>query len=201
MYEYRLLQKNDLHLVEYVYKQNRKRPDHTFFTDSEIKNLLDQYEYLYDNDSLKISGAFEDNLILGIFTGKLSYKLYGWFLHGARVVRTQKHYNITAKIFAPALDMLLEETEKKLMFKMWTVDVNHSVALRRQIMLKYSSKLKNYDWYTELYLPDHIDMIGCELYDSIVKTVRGEKIIRLYILQEPFRQELTQKNYDRITHG
>lgn len=116
----------------------------------------------------------------------------GW-IHGLTKVRyPTNHYNKSAPIFAPALDLMINVMESKGYYKFWAINHKIHLDIRFKIMSKYSNMLNRYDTYDEMIIPAGQDS-GVKMWDIHRRIdLNKDSVVRLYVLRQEHRLPLLQ---------
>ncbi len=142
---------------------------------------------VFDNDSKPIASyqAFEIPQILA------------WRWNGLSSVAKHNHYNKTAPIIAPALDMIMNLMESKGYYKFWSLNKESAHNVRYKIMCKHSTLLNRYNCYDELIIPKG-KTSGIPFFDSQVMPIQSyDLLVRLFVLDQKHRVEQLRKHgYD-----
>lgn len=118
------------------------------------------------------------------------YNINGW-MHGLSIIRRPtNHYNKSASILAPALDLMMNFMESKGYYKYWAISSKAKLDIRYKIMCNYSSTLHRYDSYDEMIIPAG-QLSGVKMWDihrRINHTM--DMAVRLYVLRQEYRLPL-----------
>ena len=113
------------------------------------------------------------------------------WVHGLSLIRQPtKHYNKSAPILAPALDLMMNLMESKKYYKYWAINPGAKLDIRFNIMRKYSTTLHRYNSYDEMIIPAG-QVSGVRVWDihrRIHHTL--DMTVRLYVLRQEYRLPL-----------
>lgn len=142
---------------------------------------------VFDNDNKPIASyqAYEVPQILA------------WRWNGLSSVAKHNHYNKTAPIIAPALDMIVSLMESKGYYKFWSLNKESAHNIRYKIMCRHSALLSRYNCYDELIIPKGQDS-GIPLFDAYRSPIDScNLLVRLFVLDQKHRVEQLRKHgYD-----
>ena len=124
-------------------------------------------------------------------------QLLAWRWNGLSSVAKHNHYNKTAPILAPALDMIVSLMESKGYFKFWSLNKESAHNIRYKIMCKHSTLLNRYNCYDELIIPKG-KTSGIPLFDAYRNPIdHCDLLVRLFVLDQKHRVEQLRKHgYD-----
>lgn len=124
-------------------------------------------------------------------------QILAWRWNGLSSVAKHLHYNKTAPILAPALDMIVSLMESKGYYKFWSLNKESAHNIRYKIMCKHSALLNRYHCYDELIIPKG-QASGLPLFDtSRTHTHPYNLLVRLFVLDQKHRVEQLRKHgYD-----
>lgn len=93
------------------------------------------------------------DLPIAMYVGFEFSRAAGWMIGLTKVLRAEPHFNTTAAIIAPALDLLISTMESKGYYKFWmgAPEIHHNI--RNKIMRRHSKMLDRYSWYDEEVIP------------------------------------------------
>jgi hypothetical protein len=138
---------------------------------------------VFDNDSKPIASyqAFEVPQLLA------------WRWNGLSSVANHNHYNKTAPIIAPALDMIVNLMESKGYYKFWSLNKESAHNIRYKIMCRHSTLLSRYNCYDELIIPAGKPS-GMPLFDAYRPLAPYNLLVRLFSLDQTHRVEQLRKH-------
>lgn len=192
---------NDVDLIEKIYRANPRVSSKNIkpLTDEEIAISIRGYiDRIREGSAVVPILLDETGEPLAFYVGYYIKGVGGWFIHGPRIKNIQTSYFQTAKLCAPLLDALIEHMESRMYFKFWQVDIGSRHLTRRDIMVRYSNKLSQYDYLDEIYIPagNKTEIIG---FDSFAQTFvfNSDRMIRMYVLKQEHRGPLLKGYYER----
>ena len=127
---------------------------------------------------------------MALVVGHEKPNINGW-MHGLSIIRQPtNHYNKSAPILAPALDLMMNLMESKGYYKYWAISSKAKLDIRYKIMCNYSSTLHRYDSYDEMTIPSG-QLSGVKMWDMhrrINPTM--DTTVKLYVLRQEYRLPL-----------
>jgi hypothetical protein len=131
----------------------------------------------------------DENVPVAMYTGYKFPTLKGWIVGLTKVAGKYNHFNKSAPIMAPALDLLISEMESQGYYKWWMIAPEQHHNIRNTIMKKHSKFLGDYQWFDEEIIPK-----GKTSPTQIFNAFRGESAldwtdltVRLFILNQSKR--------------
>lgn len=121
-------------------------------------------------------------------------QLLAWRWNGLSSIAKHSHYNKTAPIIAPALDMIVNLMESKGYYKFWSLNKESAHNIRYKIMCKHSTLLSRYNCYDELIIPKG-KTSGIPLFDASRPAAPDcDLLVRLFVLDQKHRVEHLRKH-------
>ena len=135
----------------------------------------------------------DDNKPIASYQAYEVPQLLAWRWNGLSSVAKHLHYNKTAPIIAPALDMIVSLMESKGYYKFWSLNKESAHNIRYKIMCKHSALLSRYHCYDELVIPKG-KMSGLPLFDANrPPSPSYDLLVRLFVLDQKHRVEQLRK--------
>ena len=131
----------------------------------------------------------EDNEPVAMYVGFKFPNLKAWVVGLTKVAGKYNHYNQSAAVMAPAMDLLITTMEEQSYFKFWMVAPEQHHDIRNKVMKKHSSTLGRYHCYDEDIIPQ-----GALSETEIYNAYRGrntidwtDMLVRLFVLNQSQR--------------
>ena len=123
--------------------------------------------------------------------------LLAWRWCGISSVGSYNHFNKSAPILAPALDLMMNLMESKGYYKFWAINTESNLNIRFKIMCKHSTMLYRYNCYDEMIIPKG-KQSGILLFDAFrFTTDSANVVVRLFTLGQKYRAEIFRtQGYD-----
>lgn len=190
--ETRLITAEELGFVRTIFKHDNKIEKREI-SDEQIDGLIMHLKEGMDNNTTVITMSFEDGEPVIMYVGYAFDKLRSWYIGLAKTTKTNLHFKNSAKLMAPAYDLLVGHFTELGYYKglMTASERNHNI--RNFVMSKYSKWLPRYDWYDEfVILPGEKTGVSC--YDVNRLSVSSEVcIVREFFLKQEIRLEYILK--------
>lgn len=161
-----------------------------------IDNLLAGVEEGYR----KVAMVFdEDQEPVAMTVGTGYAGIAGWFKGISKIRKPNNHYAITARIMAPAEDLIYEYMEDQGYYKYWSATFEGKYhTLRNNILAKYSRYISRYDGFDEISVPP-----GCRTPHRLFDLNRrvhpwSDILIRMYVLRQEYRVPLVLQRRQAI---
>jgi hypothetical protein len=194
----RFITSDEVDLIRHLYSIDRRSVG-VEFTDEKINNIVKGTRDLIDKNLCCVPMVFnEENIPIGMYLGYKVPRVAGWVVGLTKVLNSTNHFNITAPMLAPALDMLLERMESDGYYKWWMGAPESWHNIRNKIMRRHSPMLDRYTWYDEMVIPRG-EWAGVQLYDWYTSKCEWSDItVRMFSLKQKHRVEIlrTQPRQD-----
>lgn len=163
-----------------------------------FETMLVNWKNLLDKDLMKITVLFnEANEAIAMYTATLYPNIRGWWVGATKIKEPNNHFNTSAKIMLPALELMLTELESKGYYKFWMGAPEKHHNIRNSVMTKYSEKLCRYDWYDEYIIPQG-ERCDIPIWEQNRRTCNwSDVLVRMFVLRQEFRKPLIAK--ERLT--
>lgn len=190
----RFITSQELDYVRYIFDRNPWLVGEKLSTE-EIKNLINSWAPLIDQDTLKVNVLFDENNVpLAMYTGNISKELKYWAVGYTKIAERTNHFGKSAKIMAPALDHMLEWTESQGLFRFHMIAPEKHHNIRNRIMLKHSEFLNRYIWFDEAVIPRGQLTSLEQRYGSIRRPCNwSDVVLRSFMLKQEHRAEYFKK--------
>jgi|LauGreDrversion4_2_1035121.scaffolds.fasta_scaffold00348_14 hypothetical protein len=114
----------------------------------------------------------------------------GW-IQNLTLVRHPALYAFhSAKIIAPAMELLLDHMESKRYYKFWDISKVQILGLAKSLISRHTDKFDRYDYFDEMIIPAG-KLSGVRIWDinrRIHPTM--DMTVRLYVLRQEYRLPL-----------
>ena len=185
----RLLQGNDMDILRSMFDFNNNN-NGIKLSDAEITKWCESIMDAVKKSVTQVAVNFD---VLGepmaMVVSHEKSAVNGW-MHGLSVIRRPtNHYNKSAPILAPALDLMMNFMESKGYYKYWAINPKAKLDIRYKIMCKYSTTLHRYDSYDEMIIPAG-QLSGVLLWDSTRRIHNMDTNVKLYVLRQEYRLPL-----------
>lgn len=161
-----------------------------------IERFIDHLRIGMEKNETHVTMAFEDGTPTVMYVGYEYPKIGAWYIGLTKTTETAMHFKTSAKVMAPAFDLLAQVMENKGYFKVWMTATERNHNIRNMIMRKCSTALPRYDWYDEIVVPAG-EWSGSEFYDRNRLSLNTESsvVVRLFVLQQEYRNFYLKKKY------
>jgi hypothetical protein len=189
----RFITSNEVDCIRHLYSIDRRSVG-VEFDDAKIGRIVDGTRELLTKDLCAVPMVFDETgTPIGMYLGYDSPRLGGWIVGLTKVLQASNHYNITAPMLAPALNMLIERMESKGYYKWWMGAPESWHNIRNKIMRRHSDMLDRYDWVDETVIPKG-EKSPVELYNAYSSPCNWSDItIRMFVLRQQHRVEILRQ--------
>jgi hypothetical protein len=157
---------------------------------NDLDNMIKMVKkYLAEGIAVMTAVFDQDDHPVAMYTGYKFPTFKGWIVGLTKVAGQYNHFNKSAPIMAPALDLLISEMERAGYYKWWMISPERHHNIRNTIMKKYSKFLNNYQWFDEEVIPR-----GKSSPTTIFNSFRGsatldwtDLTVRLFVLDQSKR--------------
>jgi hypothetical protein len=149
----RFITADEVDFIRHLYSIDRRSVG-IEFTDEKIDRIVNGTRNLINQDICAVPMVFDPSgEPIGMYLGYDIPRVGGWFVGLTKVLHSSNHFNITAPMLAPALNMLIERMENKGYYKWWMGAPESWHNIRNKIMRRHSYMLDRYDWVDEDVIP------------------------------------------------
>jgi len=197
--ETRLITVDDLPHVRYMFTVNPTIEKKVF--DSErIERFVNHLRDGMEKNETHVTMSFEDGIPLVMYVGYEYPKIGAWYIGLTKTTETAMHFKTSAKVMAPAFDLLAQVMENKGYYKVWMTATERNHNIRNMVMRKCSTALPKYDWYDEIVVPAG-EWSGSDFYDRNRLSLNNDSsvVVRLFVLQQEYRNNYLKKKYPSYT--
>lgn len=190
----RFIGPNEHHHVKAMFDHDPRLVDEPISQD-ELPDWIDNLLKGVDEGYRKVAMVFDENQEPVAMTAGTGYiGIAGWFKGISKIRRPNNHYGITARIMAPAEDLIYEYMEGQGYYKYWSATFQDKYhTLRNNILAKYSQYLHRYDGFDEIIVPPG-GTTAHRLFD-LNRRVHpwSDILIRMYVLRQEYRMPLVEQ--------
>lgn len=189
----RFITADEVENIRFLYSIDRRSVG-IEFSDDKIDRIVKGTKTLITNNLCYVPMVFnEEGIPIGMYIGYTMRPAGAWYVGLTKVLQPTNHFNTTAPMLAPALDMLLEKMESQKLFKFWMGAPESWHNIRNKIMRRHSPMLDRYDWYDEFVIPKG-EMSGIKAYDQYSSPCNWTDIvIRMFVLKQEHRINLLKQ--------
>lgn len=193
--ETRLITIDDLHHVRYIFSVN-PTIEKKVLDAEKIERFIDHLRDGMEKNLTHVTMSFENDVPVVMYVGYEYVKIGAWYIGLTKTAKTAMHFKTSAKLMAPAFDLLAEVMENKGYYKVWMTATERNHNIRNMVMRKCSTALPKYDWYDEIVVPPD-EWSGSDFYDINRLSLHPESsvVVRLFVLQQEYRDSYLKKRY------
>lgn len=192
----RFITPDEVEYIRHLYSIDRRSVG-VEFDDDKITRVINIARNLMTKDLCSVPMIFNDEgTPIGMYLGYDVPRAGGWMVGLTKVLQATNHYNITAPMLAPALNMLIERMESKGYYKWWMGAPESWHNIRNKIMRRHSYMLDRYDWVDETVIPRG-EVSPVDLYNFRSSPCHWSDItIRMFVLRQQYRvNHLRKQNH------
>lgn len=192
----RFITPDEVEYIRHLYSIDRRSVG-VEFDDDKITRVINIARNLMTEDLCAVPMVFNDEgTPIGMYLGYDVPRAGGWMVGLTKVLQATNHYNITAPMLAPALNMLIERMESKGYYKWWMGAPESWHNIRNKIMRRHSYMLDRYDWVDETVIPRG-EVSPVDLYNFRSSPCHWSDItIRMFVLRQQYRvNHLRKQNH------
>lgn len=186
----------EIDLVRYLFSVDRSMVG-VELSDRELEMRLERIGSRLENKQLEVVIVFDENENpYAMYTGFYMKKIAGWYVGATKIYKSSNHYNQSARVMAPGLDLLISKMEDQGLYKFWMAAPIWQHNIRNKVMVKYSPMLARYDWFDECLIPKNqrSEFEGFESYRYPCDW--SDIMMRMFVLRQEYREKLVLKRYD-----
>lgn len=192
----RFITSDEVENIRFLYSIDRRSVG-IEFTDDKITRIVEGSRRLIDEGRCHVPMIFdENNTPIGMYLGYEIQPAGAWYVGLTKILQPTNHFSKTAKILAPALNLLLEKMESRNLFKFWMSAPENWHNIRNKIMRRHSHMLDRYNWYDEFVIPRG-KYSGVRAYDWYTSPCDwSDIVVRMFVLKQEHRVALLRNNQD-----
>ena len=150
----------------------------------------------------KISMAFDQNdSPLAMYTGRLIPNNKGWCVGATKIKIPQSNYYMSARMMAPALELMLSYMEDNGYYKFWMTAPENHHNVRNKVIRKVCPMMTRYEWVDEAVIPMN-EKSPVKLFEVHRRVCTwSDVVVRLFYLKQEHRIELLKKQNFKDYNG
>lgn len=189
----RFITSDEIDFIRHLYSIDRRSVG-VEFDDAKIDKVVAITQNLLLTDACAVPMVFnESNVPIAMYIGYDIPKAGGWMVGLTKVLHSTNHYNTTAPILAPALNMLIDRMENKGYYKWWMGAPESWHNIRNKIMRKHSYMLDRYDWVDETVI-SRGEKSPVSLYNAFSSPCDwSDIVIRMFVLRQSHRVNILRQ--------
>ena len=134
----RFITEHDAHHIKKLYSINTEQVGH-ILDETEVEVLVRTLAGFIRTGEVVISMVFDaDENPLAMYCGFPYPTIDGWFIGLTKNISPETHFNKSAKYMYPALDLMIEEMEKRGYYKFWMTAPEKHHNIRNTVMKRHS---------------------------------------------------------------
>jgi hypothetical protein len=163
-------------------------------TEGHLEYMIKYWTQYMKEGIFKISMVFdENNSPIGMYTGRLLPGLGGWCVGSTKIKNPQVNYYVSARIMAPALELMLSYMEGIGYYKFWMTAPEKHHNIRNKVIRKVCPMMERYGWVDEAIIPKN-EKSEAELYEMHRRICTwSDVVVRQFYLKQEHRIQLLRK--------
>lgn len=156
--------------------------------------MIQGWTQLMNEGTFKISMVFDETqLPIAMYTGKAMPINGGWCVGATKIKNPQVNYYVSARIMAPALELMLTYMEGLGYYKFWMTAPEMHHNIRNKVIRKVCPMMERYGWVDEAIIPQNgKSEVGLyELHRRVCTW--SDVVVRQFYLKQEYRVELLRK--------
>lgn len=196
--EYTFIDHTQIDLVRYLFSYDKKMVG-VELSDEELEIRLERIRNRLEQRTLEAVIILDDSKnSYAMYTGMYMKKIAGWYIGATKIYKSANHYNQSAKLMAPGLDLLISKMESQGLYKFWMAAPVWQHNIRNKIMVKYSPMLARYDWFDECLIPKNA-RTSVEAFETFRYVCDWSDIMmRMFVLKQEYRETLVLNKYEEL---
>lgn len=160
----------------------------TDLTDEQITRFIENVTKAVREDYNLVTGVFDpNNELIAMYVTRSLPGVGGWVAGLTKLKYSNVHFSATAKILAPALDLLISHYESLGYYKWWMSSPEQHHNIRNAIIRKYSSKIDRYSWCDDEFIPKG-ESSKFDIFKNFTRpNANYDMVLRLFILRPDYR--------------
>lgn len=169
-------------------------------SDELLNIMIESWQHHMKAGEFKISMVFDKNdSPLAMYTARMLPNLRGWLVGATKIKISQSNYYLSARIMAPALELMLTYMESQGYYKFWMTAPETHHNIRNKVIRTVCPMANRYGWVDEFVIPKN-QKSDVALFDSHRRICTwSDVVVRLFYLKQEYRVELlrnqTSKDY------
>lgn len=171
-------------------------------TDDQLEYLISHWIQFMVEGTFKISMVFdENNSPIAMYTGRLIPKNGGWCVGATKIKQPRANYYVSARIMAPALELMLTFMEENGYYKFWMTAPEMHHNIRNKAIRKVCPMMNRYGWVDEAIIPQN-EISTIELFNVHRRVCTwSDAVVRLFYLKQEYRIEFLKKKNSKDYNG
>ena len=167
-----------------------------------LTSMIQYWTQFMKEGVFKISMVFDENQSpIAMYTGRLMPVNGGWCVGATKIKNPQANYYISARIMAPALELMLSYMEEKGYYKFWMTAPEHHHNIRNKVIRTVCPMANRYGWIDEAIIPKN-QKSPVALYEIHRRVCTwSDVVVRLFYLKQEHRIELLRKQNAKNYNG
>lgn len=193
----RFITPDEIDYLRVTYAVGRKNVG-SVITEEQQEKIVSGIKYKMIEGGMHVAVVFDpENNPIASYQAFEVPNLLAWRWCGISSVGSHNHFNKSAPILAPALDLMMNLMESKGYYKFWAINTESNLNIRFKIMCKHSTLLHRYSCYDEMIIPKG-KQSGIPLFDGFrFVTDSANVVVRLFTLDQKYRvDEFRKLGYD-----
>lgn len=198
MFTYRLITTEEIELVRAMFDNDPSLVD-VDLTPPQIDDwCANTMKGIIAGNRACVMAFDENNEPVAMTIGTEYTQSKAWYKGISKIRTPNNYYPTTARIMAPAEDMLIQYMEDRGNFKYWSATIEGKYhTTRNNILKKYSKMFARYEGFDEMIVPAGKES-GIKIWDMNRRPHPfSDILIRMYVLKQEYRiplvrQQLTQ---------
>lgn len=191
----RIITADELDFVRDIFKEDptiEKKP----LTNDEIETYISHFRDGIISNQTLISMSFIDEKPVVMDVVYLYPQTGTCYFSLVKTIKRNVHYKTSAKLMAPAFDILAQRLQEMGYFKVLMTATERNHNIRNLIMSECSEYLGQYDWYDEFVIPQN-QISSVLLYDRYrFSTSEQTVVVRMFSLKQEYRKKLLERYKD-----
>ena len=151
---------------------------------------------------LKISVLFdEENSPVAMYTGRMMHVNSGWCVGATKIKKPQSNYYISARLMAPALELMLTHMESLGYYKFWMTAPEMHHNIRNKVIRKVCPMMTRYEWVDEEIIPQNKNSKTALFNLNRRICTWSDTVVRMFYLKQEHRIELLKKTNSKDYNG
>ena len=156
--------------------------------------IIENWIRLIETEQFKISMVFDSQgSPVAMYTGRMMQVNGGWLVGATKIKIPQANYYISARLMAPALELMLSYTESHGYYKFWMTAPEMHHNIRNKVIRKVCPMMTRYQWVDEqIILQNQTSNIALFNLNRRICTW-SDVVVRQFYLKQEHRVELLRK--------
>ena len=168
----------------------------TDLTDEQITRFIENVTKAVREDYNIVTGVFDtNNDLVAMYVTRSLPGIGGWIAGLTKLKHNNVHFAATAKLLAPALDMLIAYYESIGYYKWWMASPEQHHNLRNAIIRKHSSMIDRYSWCDDEFIPKG-ESSKFDIFRNFTRpNANYDMVLRMFILRPDHRKSEIQNKF------